>query len=299
MYVVERLTLIEDGTVNTEGFKQLAEQAMTVNPSVEVYLVDTEGNLVAHAMPPESIVHAKIPLAPIEAFLRGAREGRSSARILAPTSRRRSAPHPSAAASSYRAISTSYSADSCSIRYGPASSALSSAAWRPPGLLAVLIIGGIVGFYSVHRATRPLQQLEAGADHLHRKQLPGHLRHRTRAAQHPRGEKPHRQAGRVDGHPGHLLQQIDTNDRLRRELLANVSHDLRTPLASMQGYIRTLLIKDASLTREERRKYLGIAHNHTLQLNRLVSICSSSPSSTAARCGRSWKSSRSVSCCRT
>src|SRR5690606_1284308 len=43
------------------------------------------------------------------------------------------------------------------------------------------------------------------------------------------------------------------------EMIANVSHDLRTPLASIHGYLETLLLKDASLTPEERRRYLGIA----------------------------------------
>ena len=43
MYVVDRLTLIEDGSVNKDALKVLAEQAMTVNPSVEVYLLDAQG----------------------------------------------------------------------------------------------------------------------------------------------------------------------------------------------------------------------------------------------------------------
>ena len=44
----------------------------------------------------------------------------------------------------------------------------------------------------------------------------------------------------------HTLRQ---NDQLRRELVANVSHDLKTPIATLQGYVDTLLLKDSALTR--------------------------------------------------
>ena len=39
------------------------------------------------------------------------------------------------------------------------------------------------------------------------------------------------------------LEQLRDTDRLRRELISNVSHDLRTPLATIQGYVETLIMK--------------------------------------------------------
>jgi len=59
-------------------------------------------------------------------------------------------------------------------------------------------------------------------------------------------------------------------DELRRELIANVSHDLRTPLASMQGYLETVLMKNEQLTPAERRSYLEVILNSTERLSRLV-----------------------------
>jgi signal transduction histidine kinase len=41
--------------------------------------------------------------------------------------------------------------------------------------------------------------------------------------------------------------------------VANVSHDLRTPLATLQGYIETMLIKEEFISKEERGQYLEIA----------------------------------------
>ena len=60
------------------------------------------------------------------------------------------------------------------------------------------------------------------------------------------------------------------DDRLRRELVTNISHDLRTPLASMQGYIETLIIKDDSLDVGTRRQYLEVARKHATHLGRLI-----------------------------
>ena len=60
------------------------------------------------------------------------------------------------------------------------------------------------------------------------------------------------------------------NVYLRRDLIANVSHDLRTPLASMRGYLDTLLMKEVTLTPEKRRAYLEIASRQCERLGTLI-----------------------------
>lgn len=66
------------------------------------------------------------------------------------------------------------------------------------------------------------------------------------------------------------IEEIKTMDNLRRELVANVSHDLRTPLATIHGYIETLLIKSESLNKDEREKYLKTVLTSTDRLKNLV-----------------------------
>jgi signal transduction histidine kinase len=66
------------------------------------------------------------------------------------------------------------------------------------------------------------------------------------------------------------LSGMQENDRLRRELVTNISHDLRTPLATMQGYIETLIIKDESLDSQTRMQYLAVARKHAAHLGKLV-----------------------------
>jgi signal transduction histidine kinase len=63
---------------------------------------------------------------------------------------------------------------------------------------------------------------------------------------------------------------LDAATRQRSELLANVSHDLRTPLASMQGYLELLLLRQDKLDSAEARNYLQTAARQSERLGRLV-----------------------------
>jgi predicted ATPase/signal transduction histidine kinase len=62
----------------------------------------------------------------------------------------------------------------------------------------------------------------------------------------------------------------DENVYLRRELIANVSHDLRSPLASLRGYLETVLLKEQALSEADRRGYLEIALRDARQMQALI-----------------------------
>lgn len=67
-----------------------------------------------------------------------------------------------------------------------------------------------------------------------------------------------------------IMHDLERGDRLRREMVANISHDLRSPLASIQGYIETVLMKDEKLSTQERQAYLETILKNVNNLNRLV-----------------------------
>lgn len=67
------------------------------------------------------------------------------------------------------------------------------------------------------------------------------------------------------------MKKLREIDALRRELVANALHDLRTPLASLQGYLETLFLKHGKLTSQEQQNYLEIALRHSNRLRKLIS----------------------------
>jgi signal transduction histidine kinase len=66
------------------------------------------------------------------------------------------------------------------------------------------------------------------------------------------------------------IRDLKATDELRRELIANISHDLRTPLTSLRGYIETVLVKHPALSDSDRRAHLSVALSQAHQLGRLI-----------------------------
>jgi len=53
----------------------------------------------------------------------------------------------------------------------------------------------------------------------------------------------------------------------RRQLIANISHDLKTPITSIQGYVEALA---EGVPDDKQARYLSIVHHNTLYMNRLI-----------------------------
>ncbi len=59
-------------------------------------------------------------------------------------------------------------------------------------------------------------------------------------------------------------------DRARRQLLADVSHELNTPVTAMRGYLETLSMPELRLDDATRARYLGIVGDETARLERII-----------------------------
>ncbi len=61
------------------------------------------------------------------------------------------------------------------------------------------------------------------------------------------------------------LQQVEES---RREFVANVSHELRSPVTSIHGFVQGML--DGTIPQKEQKKYLGIVNDETVRLKSLI-----------------------------
>ena len=66
------------------------------------------------------------------------------------------------------------------------------------------------------------------------------------------------------------IEHMQSVDHFRKELIANVSHDLRTPLSVIKGYIETLIMKGDDLPEDDRNKFLKIAFMSSKDLSILI-----------------------------
>jgi signal transduction histidine kinase len=276
MYVTGEMQLIEDGEVNGEALTLLAQRAMIINPTVEVYLLDTNGEILAHALPPESIQTSQVALEPVRQLMGG--ETEMPLRGTDPRNTEREkifSAHPvmhNEVLQGYLyAIlgGQKYDELADSVR-GSYVQKLSLGA-----LVAIVLAAFLVGLLVFGLLTRRLTRLT------------GDVQRFTESGFDPamtgtlgmEGSKPGQQdeIGQLDTAFSSMANKIreqfeglKETDRLRRELVSNVSHDLRTPLASMHGYVETLLLKNDTLSEEERLRYLEITRKHSLRLGRLI-----------------------------
>jgi len=59
-------------------------------------------------------------------------------------------------------------------------------------------------------------------------------------------------------------------DTMRRDFVANVSHELKTPVTVVAGFVETLTDESMTLSEAQRRKYLGLMAEQAQRMQRLI-----------------------------
>ena len=270
MYIVETKTLLTGGEVQEDALQSLAMQVMIVNPSVEVYLLDADGRIIGHAAPEDRVLRERVDLEPVRSFLSPDR----TLPILGddPKSGEKQKIFSAAPVSEGdRTIGYLYAVLGGE-QYEAVSAIFRASYIRRLGALAIVAIIGfafVSGVLVSFLLTRRLKRLRDDVDAFE----PDGFRNPQTAPAMGRGDEIDRLSAAFTAMSARIAEQVhdlERTDELRRELVANVSHDLRTPLASMQGYIETLLLKGDRLSDEDKRQYLEIARSHGQQLSSLV-----------------------------
>lgn len=138
-------------------------------------------------------------------------------------------------------------------------------------IIACLMLALVGGLLSLKLIVRPLNQLASTMDDFREDHFTGDMTGSKDVF--PSGDEIETLTAtfyRMARQMQTQLREIEKTDANRREFIANVSHDLRTPLASIQGYLDILLIKNDSLSSQDRQQYVLIALNQAKSLSHLI-----------------------------
>lgn len=272
--IVKEKKMILNQKVNQKALKAVLNGMMLVNPSIEIYITDPKGKIMAFSAPKGAVVRESISLQPIKNFV----NSETTLPVLGDDPRSLSGRKVFSVApindgerfAGYLYIVLGGETYDSIVNLIESSYLLRS--WLGAVLIS-LLIAAIIAFMLFRYITRRVYILSDAMEAFKKTDF-------TQAITLPE---------RFDGRKGDEIDQLGStflqmsdriiqqvkllkhNDTSRRELIANVSHDLRTPLASLQGYLETLLLKEDKISDVEYHEYVKTAYENSQRLQKLIS----------------------------
>lgn len=254
-------------SLNEGAVQKIMMHHMKVNPTVEVYILDTLGKILTYDAPPEKIKKTHVSMVPIRELLRA--KGESYVLGNDPRNPDACKVFSVAKVGDDGGLKGYVYAILASEEYDSISSMLMGNFIYNVSLktfIVTVIFAVFIGLISIRYLTKNLKVIEKGVANF------SEGNYDQRIQLHSKGEFSHLaqclndMAGVISGN----IEQLKSIEKLRRELVANVSHDLRTPIAVIHGYIETMLMKNESMSIEDRERFLKIALGSTENLENLV-----------------------------
>ncbi|MEM9917835.1 MAG: HAMP domain-containing sensor histidine kinase [Bacteroidota bacterium] len=265
---VNEVSPLIDGEVDTTAIKDIMHSMMVINPSVEVYLLDTAGKIITYVAPYKKVKLEKVDLKPIKTFI----EAEEKPFISGDDPR-----HPgtckvfSAAPllDGERLAGYVYIILASEEQTAVTSTLFGSYIFRLGSRYFFIALAGalLIGLVALWFLTQNLRSIVDTVRRFKEGDYEARIAQKT-----GQGELSvlsstfNDMADTIVGN----IDKLKAVEKLRQELIANVSHDLRTPLAIMQGYIETLLLKEGDISTDERRKYLEIVLSSSERLSKLI-----------------------------
>ncbi|MBL1433688.1 MAG: HAMP domain-containing histidine kinase [Gammaproteobacteria bacterium] len=269
--LIKERDFIRNGNIQVDAVATVFESFMVINPSIELYLLDHDGKILSYSAPKGAVMTDQINLAPINQFLDDqplpilgddpravGRKKIFSAAPLVGKNNELCYLYVVLRGENYDSISDVLG-DSYILRIG---------SWVTAGSLALALISGLFLF---SQYTRRLTRLSETMTQFRNSDL---SQHTPNVELTPQSED---EIGKLESSFNDLakrvilqLKELRETDTYRCDMVANISHDLRTPLASMQGYLETLLLKDGELDPEKQREYIEIALRHSHRMGKLI-----------------------------
>ena len=273
-HIAENTELMKPGGLDQAAVKDLFDKLMAVNPSVEVYVLAPDGRIEAQAAPAGHLKRESVALAPIRRLLAGAplpiagddprSVGGSKVFSVAPL-------RMGGRDAGYVYVVLQGEDLDVLVANAAADNVLRTMLWSM-GLVALL--GLLAGLAAFRLITRPLRELTSAVKRFETEGIASLESETPTLERLSQGTDEIAQLGQAFTQMTRRIaeqwRELTLQDQQRRELFANISHDLRTPLTSLHGYLETLLLKAGTLDEAERRRYLEIALGQSRKVGRLA-----------------------------
>lgn len=266
-HMLLEVTPFVDGKVNEEALGKIMHSMMAVNPSLEVYLLDPQGKILSFVVLDKKVKLQYVSVEPIAAFLED--KGKSliygddprnpgESTIFSATSVYERGTHLGyvymiLASEEVETIATALQ-ESYLLKIGVQSFILTLAAAFIIGVLVLWLL-----MKSLHNIIEIVKKFSEGDLN-------------PRIPVHSKGELA-QLSMTVNTMADTILrnmEELKEVDKLRRDLIANISHDIRTPISIIHGYIETLIMKHDSLDTQKQQEYMQTIIKSTERLKRLM-----------------------------
>ena len=272
-HIVAEQPLMQDQQVNHQVLDGLFHNLMVINPSIELYFLDKQGIVLGYSAPEGKVKRTQVDLDPVLKFLDGnarfplkgddprnldRQKVFSAAMIVTDDGLQR-----------YLYIVLGGEQYDDVVQMIGNSYILDSALMVLLVALAAAMLIGLIVFALQTRRLRVLGSVMRRYAEEPRDESSS-IRYSSKAKKMDEIDVLGRQFNMMAGKINTQIHELKRMDGLRREMVANVSHDLRTPLTTMRGYLETLLLKKEELSAEEQKQYLETALSHSQHLGKLV-----------------------------
>jgi signal transduction histidine kinase len=257
-----------NGQLNEEAVETIMRSMMAVNPSLEVYIIDPNGRMLTSVVLHKQVAPTTISIEPIKAFIRD--NGTSLVYGDDPRNPGKSKIFSAAPVYENGVLLGYVYMILAGSEFDNIALTLQENYLKEIGLRSFALTLGaafLIGLFLLWLLMRSLTNVVDTVNRIGSGDL------NSRIKTNSGGELAH--LSTTINSMAETLQQnvakLKEVDNLRRDLIANISHDIRTPISIVHGYVETLIIKEKELSEEERSEYLKTIILNTERLERLVS----------------------------
>lgn len=267
-YMIEEVNPFVNGEVNEAALGTIMHSMMAVNPGIEVYLLDPTGEILSYVVFDQLVKLKRVDLAPVKEFI--AAKGDDFVMGNDPRNPGELSVFSATAVYENDKLLGYVYIILASEKYETIASGVLGSYWMQltfNSILITLVVALLIGLVLIAWLTRHLRTIVKTVERFKDGDLNARVpEYKANSEFAVLGDTFNHMADRILGN----IEELKKVDSLRRELIANVSHDLRNPLAIINGYIETLQMKGESITAEKRESYLKIIGESTDKLTKLV-----------------------------